>query len=118
MDLDFPSELQRLSTYFNLKRFGDVEVRKSSTGKGNHMIVRGIPITYEDSLRIRAMLGECPNRLRFDSEDNHKPKQILWCEKIVDGISHYVQPLTERNILALPLCSRPPQVIFKGRRMN
>ncbi len=117
MDKDYPSALDLLTTYFNLKQCGrPVEIRRSASGRGYHMIVRGLPISYEDSLRIRRTLGECKNRLRFDEEVNHKPRQILWREKTIDGKRYVIQPLTEEDILRLPFCSRPPRAVFKRMR--
>lgn len=115
MDLDFPSQLKLLSTYFNLRQFGMVEVRVSASGMGYHMIVRGLNITYEDSLRIRAMLGECRTRLRFDSEENHKMKQILWDQKVVNERVYEARTITEADLLVLPSNSKPPMEVFKRR---
>jgi len=113
LDLDRPSELKLLSAYFNLKRFGDVEVRKSAGGAGYHLIVRGVPITYEDSLRIRAMLRECPMRLRFDEEATYKPKQILWKAKVIRGKRYEARQIDERTLLALPWASRVPRSAYR-----
>lgn len=112
LDLDEPSELKLLKAYYNLRQFGNVEVRRSSSGRGYHMIVRGLPISYDASLLIRAMLGECKTRLRFDSEKNMKPKQILWSAKTTKGRRHEVRRIMERDLLAQPFFSRVPRSVY------
>jgi hypothetical protein len=62
------------------------EVRVSAGGRGFHLIVRDLPITFEESLRLRKLCGDDPQRIRFDEESWRegwvKPKQILWRKKI------------------------------------
>lgn len=105
------------STYFNLKQCGrPVEIRRSATGRGNHFLARGLQMSYEDALKVRAYLGECPTRLRFDSDTrSHKPKAILWREKIIGGKVYKMQVLTEEDLLRLPFWSRPPQAMMKEK---
>lgn len=95
-----------------------MELRRSSSGQGYHLIARGLDITYEESLTIRRALGDCPTRLRFDEEMNHKPKAILWRMKIIDGKVYNIQVLTEEDLLRLPFQSRPPQAMMKERRRD
>ena len=104
LDIDHHNELRRLMQYFNMKHICGVdEIRVSSSGRGLHLIKRGLNISYEDSLKIRDMLGECENRLKFDEEKNHKMKQILWrSKKTEDGKTQEARVISEREILALP----------------
>jgi len=88
VDLDGPGVERFRRAFWTLYReTGKVpEVRVSSGGKGFHLIVRGLPITFEESLRIRGLAGDDPMRMRFDreswSEGWCKPRQILWGKKI------------------------------------
>lgn len=108
LDLDWPAEWKLLAAYFNCKNiFGRVdEIRRSSRGHGYHLIIRGLPMTYIQSLKFRAWLGDCETRLKYDSDlSSHKPKQILFCNKD----KGHVQPIDERNLLALPFWSKIPR---------
>ena len=92
-----------------------MEVRRSAGGRGYHMLIKGLPISYDDSLKIRAMLGECETRLRFDMEKNLKMKQILWRAKVIDGKRYEARTIDERDLLALPWLSRVPRGVFVRR---
>ena len=115
VDLDSPSQLKLLKVYYNLRRFGDVEIRRSAGGQGYHLLVYNLSITYDDSLKIRAMLGECETRLKFDSEKNLKMKQILWRAKVIDGKRYEARTIDERDLLVLPWFSRVPRGVFVRR---
>lgn len=108
LDVDHNSEWKRLAQYFNMKYVTGIdEIRVSASGEPNlHLIKRGLQISYENSLGVRAALGECPTRLRFDGENNMKPKQILWSEKIIKGKRLHARVITERDLLALPFFSK------------
>lgn len=135
LDLDRPGQRVLLTKYFMMKKICGVdEIRVSSSGQGYHFIKRNLQITYEQSLTIRAMLGECNTRLDFDSEtDSLKPKQILWKSKngrplkhvefpeirLVDGEivleggnGSMARTITERDLLALPFNLRLPREVF------
>ena len=58
-------------------------VRKSSFGKGYHLIVSGLDISYRESIKIRYKCGDDMKRIFFDTETVNKPKQILWTSKKV-----------------------------------
>ena len=117
IDMDSPGELRKLATYFNLKHICGVdEIRVSASGRGLHLFKRGLPITYEDSLLIREMLGDDPMRLRFDEEKNQKPKQILWCAKVINGERHEARTITERELLRLPFLSKIHGGWYKWKR--
>jgi len=117
LDLDAPTELGLLKAFYNLQRFGEVELRESSGGHGGyHMICRGLPISYEDSLRIRETLGDDSMRLRFDEEKNHKPKSILWRAKVINGKRHEARTITERDLLSLPFLSKIHGGWYKWKR--
>jgi len=111
VDLDSPSELKLLATYFNMKGLnGNINVRRSAGGEGYHLIVRGLPITFETSLLLRRLFGDDQVRISFDEEDSEKPKQVLYRKKGKKVIT----PLDERNILALPFFSKlRPEKWFK-----
>jgi len=113
LDIDHDCEWKRLAQYFNMKHICGVdEIRVSSSGRGLHLFKRGLPISYEDSLNIRAMLGECETRLRFDGENNRKPKQIAFQAKVIDGKRCEARTIDERDLLALPFKSRLPKGVY------
>jgi len=112
IDLDEPSEFALLKAYFNIKALnGGAEARISASGEGYHFIVRGLPISFETSLRLRRLLGDDTTRIMFDEEESGKPKQVLYRKK---G-KRQVLPLDEKNILALPFFSK---FIHKKRRLD
>jgi len=124
VDLDWCSQLQLFKTYFNMRHIVGVdELRLSSSGHGYHLIKRGLPITYEQSLEIRAMLSECGTRLKFDGEKNAKPKQILFTVKLTSPSDRLPtieeileiqrqRVIPESKLLALPWFSRVPRSYF------
>jgi len=83
IDLDERNEekLLKIIAYFvkNFKVFP--EVRISSSGRGYHVVVRGLNISFEESIRLRKKLGDDAKRIEFDLKTKFKPKQILFREK-------------------------------------
>ena len=115
LDIDHSSEWRRLAQYFNMKHLCGVdEVRVSPSGRGLHLIKRGLGINYEQSLGVRAVLGECGRRLEFDDPETTlmKPRQILWRAKIIDGKRYDAEQIDERSLLALPWVSRLPRGFY------
>lgn len=114
LDLDHISELRWLMTYFNCKHlFGDrVEAERSPMRKGFHISVPGLPYDRGAEYVLRTMLGDDPNRIRFDRETTHKPKRILFQVKWAGNKRYEAEPLNERNILALPFKLNPPKEVF------
>jgi hypothetical protein len=100
LDVDAPSELNLLKTYFNVKAiFGRIdEIRRSSRGHGYHIIVRHTNLNFRQILRLRHLLNDDEQRLKFDEEADMKPKNLMFRSK--DG--YEVQVLDERNLIALP----------------
>ena len=140
LDLDRPGQLVLLTKYFTMKAIcGIDEIRVSASGCGFHFIKQGLKITYEQALKIRAMLGECCTRLEFDAEEAtpFKPKQILWKSKnkhslrevefpeirrvdgeivLEGGNGMMARKITERDLLMLPFKSRLPREVFIRHR--
>ncbi len=120
IDSDDEPEWKRLAKYFNMRRICGVdEIRVSAGGwPGLHLIKRGLAISMQQSLDIRALLGEDPTRLLYDEILDHKPKNILWRTKKFNGRRHEARTITERNLLALPWFSRVPRGAYVrgGRR--
>ena len=115
VDLDYPSQLQLLKTYFNMKTMGIVEIAESSGGKGYHLIVSGLPLSFQQAIEIRRWLGDDQQRIKFDLQHKNqsKPKQILFTKKGKKRIRW----LTEKNILALPFYSKwKPLKTFRVNR--
>lgn len=116
LDLDYPSELRLLMAYFNLRHaFGQVELERSPTGAGYHLVARGADREAEQVFRL--MLGDDPERVRFDGEAVMKPKRILFQAKWVGGRRHAAERVDERGLLAMPFFSRVPRGWYVcGRR--
>ena len=56
-------------------------IRRSPSGRGYHVIWRGLNITEKQALQFRLELGDDPLRVKFDSERPNKPKQVLFRKK-------------------------------------
>jgi len=111
LDLDHVSELETLKTYLRMKRMGRVEAELSARRKGPHLIVSGLPITFQESIELRRWLGDDTARIDFDEYlYEYKTKQVLFTKKGKD----VVVPLDEKNFLCLPFCSRLPARKRKG----
>ncbi|MHA1721775.1 MAG: hypothetical protein ACTSXW_01735 [Candidatus Baldrarchaeia archaeon] len=80
VDKDYPSDLELLKTYFNMKFFTgkEPEVRISKSGRGYHFIVRGLRISFETSLHLRRFLGDDETRVLLDEIGYGKPRQVLF----------------------------------------
>lgn len=80
MDLDLPFEFETLKTFFNMWWLfkQKPEVRRSNSGKGFHLLTRGLPIPFGTSLELRQLLGDDEVRVKLDSYMLPKPKQVLW----------------------------------------
>lgn len=112
VDLDNPSQLQLLKTYFNMKQLGEVEVCISSSGKGYHLIVSGLPLTFQKALELRRLLTDDNNRIWFDEYGHkNKPKQVLFTKK---G-KRKIEWIDEKAILALPFNSKVPRTAYVRR---
>jgi len=84
VDLDTAATLPMLSAYYNLKTItDDVEVYR--TNRGYHIVGYGLPITQDDAIDIRQLLGDDANRIHLDEVAAKggcaKPMQILWSHK-------------------------------------
>jgi len=91
VDLDTKDlyELQR--AYWKLFLFTgrEPEVWKSPTGRGYHLIVRGLRISREQAYKLRELCGDDGIRIKFDKESSiYKPKQILYKKKVINGKEH------------------------------
>ena len=90
-------ELEALIKLLNLihytRMFKRAKYELYRTGKGYHIIARDLPITFEQSLLLRMMVGDDETRLMLDELDGSKPKQVLFTWKRTRG---YRKPL---NIL-------------------
>jgi len=51
------------------------------TGRGYHLIWRGLSITEREMLKFRLLIGDDPNRVRLDSLSPHRIKQVLFYKK-------------------------------------
>jgi hypothetical protein len=100
LDVDAPSELNLLKTYFNTRHiFGRIdEIRRSSRGHGYHIIVRHTNLNFRQILRLRHLLNDDEQRLKFDAEADKKPKSILF--RVKNGCQ--VELLDERDLIRLP----------------
>lgn len=53
------------------------------TRRGFHIIWKDLPITFEQSLRYRKLIGDDKNRIALDKDCPEKPKQVLFTKKTV-----------------------------------
>jgi hypothetical protein len=51
------------------------------TRKGYHLIWEGLPISAEQSMRYRKLIGDDDRRIHLDSVSNKRLKQVLFCQK-------------------------------------
>ena len=88
------SELEALMKLLNLihytRMFRRAKYELYRTGKGYHIIARDLPITFEQSLLIRMMVGDDETRIMLDEIHESKPKQVLFTWKHTRG---YRKPL-------------------------
>jgi hypothetical protein len=70
-----------LDRYNKLRKLVGKEPEIFETHRGYHFIIRGLPISEEESLRIREQCGDDPLRIKLDRELEAKPSQVLWTYK-------------------------------------
>ena len=87
-------ELEALIKLLNLmhytRMFKRAKYELYRTGRGYHIIARDLPITFEQSLLIRMMVGDDETRIMLDEIHEGKPKQVLFTWKRTRG---YRKPL-------------------------
>jgi hypothetical protein len=111
VDLDRPSRLRLLMSYFNAKTFfphNKVEIKE--TGHGFHIRIYRRCSSIEKNLDVRRNLGDDPNRLWFDENRKKLPQLHGWIDtlfsvKLEKEKLTYEEPC---NILALPFASQLP----------
>lgn len=83
VDLDDPSTFEIIKAWNRLERWGDGDVhgRVSASGTGVHLKVHGFRGDVTDTLKPRAIVGDDPDRIYYDSAWEAKPKQILFASK-------------------------------------
>lgn len=111
VDKDYVSEFERLKTYFNLRHIcrGRVtSINISADDDGVHLIGYGLPISFEQSLELRRLLGDDPARIGFDESRISKPKQVLWTKKN----KNRVRFMTKNDVLRLPFWSKVPREVY------
>lgn len=88
IDLDEPTELQFLITYFNTKhlfRNSNIEVYKSSGGSGYHISIKNTL----SKLSIRRTLGDCKDRMFYSelrSKTNQNKDEFVFGDPTVDDV--------------------------------
>ena len=111
VDLDKPSQLQLLKSYFNAKHFfPHSRIEVTETGHGNHIRIHHKCPSIEKNLDIRRNLGDDPNRLMFDENRKVHPLLHDWVDtlfsvKLDRGKLTAEEPC---NILSLPFTSKLP----------
>jgi len=83
IDLDNPSWLRVVSTYFNLWYMTGVrpQIRRSASGEGFHIKTHGFNGSFDNMIKIRELLGDDELRVRFDTEKVAEPTQVLFTMK-------------------------------------
>ena len=83
IDLDNPTGIRILSTWFNMQSIGMIAGRISASGNGVHIrCTPDNPVSYADMLLIRQQHADDAQRIYFDTTaPESKPLMILFCEK-------------------------------------
>ena len=111
IDLDRPSQLQLLRSYFNAKAFfPHSRIEVTETGHGFHIRIYRTCPSIEKNLDVRRNLGDDPNRLMFDENRKVHPLLHDWVDtlfsvKLDKGKLTAEQPC---NVLSLPFTSKLP----------
>jgi len=91
VDLDDRSYWKVAWTYFKMvflvlykkRRLVLPEVKRSSSGRGWHLVSRGIVATVPEINRYRKWVGDDENRVRLDSCSRVRLQQILFDRKSI-----------------------------------
>jgi len=78
-ELDALIKLLNLIHYTSM--FPRVKYELYKTRRGYHIVARDLPITFEQSLLIRMMVGDDQTRIMLDEADGAKPRQVLFTWK-------------------------------------
>jgi hypothetical protein len=99
VDLDKCGYLRLLMTYFNARYLTgrEPEIRRSASGRGYHLIVRGLRTTWDGCFVLRRLLGDDGTRVLFD-EASVRPRQVLWESKR----GRHVEAVDPRSLLSSP----------------
>lgn len=93
IDLDEPSDIELLKTYYNMNHlFGNVKCRRSST-KGFHLIsFADEELSEEEVIDIRESIGDDPNRVRWDRlrSNEYLDRHVLWSEKGDNSVGEFI----------------------------
>jgi len=69
------------------------------TRKGFHLVIKGLKISFWESLVWRALLGDDPYRVIYDMRCETKPKQILFSSKGgVETVRISLEELNYKNV--------------------
>jgi len=78
-------ELEALIKLLNLihytRMFPRAKYEMYRTRRGYHIVARDLPITFQESLLLRMMVGDDVTRIALDEVDEAKPKQVLFTWK-------------------------------------
>jgi hypothetical protein len=78
-------ELEALIKLLNLmhytRMFPRAKYEMYRTRRGYHIVARDLPITFQESLLLRMMVGDDATRIALDEVDEAKPKQVLFTWK-------------------------------------
>jgi len=99
IDLDEPSELQFLTSYFNAcYMFPDKEIRvfRSSSGDGYHIEIIGV----RSLLSVRRTLGDCHDRMMYSelrSKNKDNQEEFAYGDPYVDDVLFAMKTLKVCN---------------------
>ena len=99
IDLDEPSELKFLMSYFNARyMFPDNEIKvfRSSSGTGYHIEILGV----RSVLSIRRTLGDCHDRMMYSelrSKNKDNQEEFVTGDPFVDDVLFAIKTLKVRN---------------------
>lgn len=99
IDLDEPSELRFLMSYFNARYMfpnNEIKVFRSSSGTGYHIEVLGV----KSVLSIRRTLGDCHDRMMYSelrSKNKSNQEEFAYGDPFVDDVLFAIKTLKVRN---------------------
>lgn len=122
IDLDNPSQLKLLKSIFNALYVSQfITIAESPSGTGYHIrAYTHRKLTREENFTLRAWAGDDPTRLMLDEKRPNDWIDTLYHTKIKEPRRKHrtgtENPLTIRDILALPFWSKLPRETWIKRK--
>lgn len=114
IDLDDPSELRFLMSYFNAKYIfpgNKINVFRSSSGSGYHIEVVGV----KSVLSVRRTLGDCHDRIMYSeirSKNKDNQEEFAFGDPVVDDVLFAIKTLKLSN------CKTGIEKVYRRARVS